>query len=104
MAGVQLVAFTTVNKVALHGSSLQMAGTHKITSSVDDVHPALLIVHRIVAQVPEGIAVTPEFVAPCVPGHEPGAVIVAVPETTDHCPHQVASGVFPARVIALQVF
>ena len=61
-----------------------------MTSSVDALQDPLEMVHRSVALEPAGMPVTVDV-------EDDGAVIVAVPLTTVHCPLPVA-GVLPARV------
>jgi hypothetical protein len=60
------------------------------TSSMEEVHPVLLIVQRSVL-APMPIPVTPEV-------GEEGSAMAAVPEITDHIPVP-KSGVFPASVV-----
>jgi hypothetical protein len=62
----------------------------RITSSVEDVHVPLLIVHLKVAEVPAGTPVTLDV-------GDTGEVIAAVPETTLHTPVPT-TGEFPASV------
>lgn len=62
----------------------------RITSSVDDVHPGLLIVHLNVAEAPSPKPVIPDV-------GDPGVVILALPAITVQVPVPVA-GVLPPSV------
>ena len=69
-----------------------------VTSSVEEVHPPLDMVHRKVAEAPTTKAVTPEVA-------EEGVVTVAVPVMTLQAPVPTA-GTLPAKVaeVTLQRF
>jgi hypothetical protein len=81
---LQMVSFT--EEIATTGFGWRVI----TTSSAEEGHPLLLMVHRSVL-IPTPIPVTPEV-------GEEGSVMVAVPEMTVHVPVPVA-GAFAANVV-----
>ena len=82
-----------VNEGAAETVKVGTGFTVMITSSEEEVHGALEIVHLRVADEPTTNPVTPEV-------GEEVVVTVAVPEITDHNPVPEA-GVFPANVVVV---